>query len=271
MLSCDSYGTILLLNGLCFQQDGTKYSFEGKAFSNVSALLKYHVETQIPITKESQAVLKRPVCKKTTSGSQSPLTINGDNVILDGQPLGNGFFEEMFTAILKDSGVRVCVRCCSSGSSNKQLFLNEAEVLQQLNHHNIVKLLGMYTDAETMYIVTESLPGGNLLDFLQKREAKPTLYRLLRYSLDAAQGMEYLASHKYIHRDLAARNCWIDRNLKISGFGLCKKAEDGHCPLVPDDKQTPVKWTAPEVSSLMHLQYFTGILENGHTILCTCS
>jgi len=106
----------------------------------------------------------------------------------------------------------------------------------------------MYSDTETNYIVTESLPGGNLLYFLQKREAKPTSYRLLRYSLDAAQGMEYLASQKYIHRDLAARNCWIDRNLKISGFGLCRKAEDGHCPLTNDDKQIPTKWTAPEVS-----------------------
>jgi len=46
---------------------------------------------------------------------------------------------------------------------------------------------------------------------------------------------------------LAARNCWIDRNLKISCFGLCRKAENGHCSLTSDDKQIPAKWTAPEV------------------------
>jgi len=186
----------------------------------------------------------------TTSSSQSPLTISYDNVILDGKPLGKGFLGEMFSAILKDSGTQVCVKQSSSDSSNKQLLLNEAEVLKQLNHHNIVKLLGIYAVTEKMCIVTESLPGGNFLCFLQKREAKPTSYKLLRFSLDAAEGMEYLASQKYIHRDLAARNCWIDRNLKISGFGLCRKAEDGHCPLTSDDKQVPTKWTAPEVSTL---------------------
>jgi len=189
------------------------------------------------------------VCKITTSTSQSTNTISQDNIILDGQQLGIGLLSEIFSAILKDSGIRVCVKRCSSDSSNKELFLNEAKVLKQLNHNNIVKLLGMYSDTETKYIVTESLPGGNLLYFLQKRVARPTSYRLLRFSLDAAQGMEYLASQKYIHRDLAARNCWIDRNLKISGFGLCRKAEDGHCPLTSDDKQIPAKWTAPEVSN----------------------
>jgi len=233
---------------LLFLQDGIKYSFEGRSFSYVSALLKYHVETQIPITKQSQAVLKKPVCKKTASTGQSKNTISQDNIILDEQPLGKEFLTEIFSAILKDSEIRVCVKRCSCDGSSKRLFLNEAEVLKQLNHHNIVKLFGMYTDAKTMHIVTESLPGGNFLNYLQKRVTKQTPYRLLRYSLDAAQGMEYLASQKYIHRDLAARNCWIDRNLKISGFGLCRKAEDGHCPLTSDDKQIPAKWTAPEVS-----------------------
>ncbi|XP_065905172.1 tyrosine-protein kinase Fer-like isoform X2 [Dysidea avara] len=236
-------------------QDGIKYSFESNAFSSVSALLKHHVETQIPITKQSQALLKRPVCKKTTSTSQSSYIISCDNIVLNGQPLGKGFLGETFSAILKDSGIRVCVKRCSSDSSNKESFLNEAAVLKQLNHHNIVKLLGMYADTETLYIVTESLPGGNFLYFLQKRETKLTPYQLLRFSLDAAQGMECVISQKYIHRDLAARSCWVDRNLKISGFGLCRKAEDGHCPLTLDDKQIPAKWTAPEVFSTYQ---FTG-------------
>jgi len=234
---------------ITFPQDGSKYSFEGKAFSSVSALIKHHVETQIPITKQSQTVLKRPVCKKTASASQSQHTISHDNIALDGQPLGVGFLGEMFSAILKDSGTRVCVKRCTANSSIKHLFLNEVEVLKHLYHHNIVKLLGMYTDTGTMYAVTESLPGGNFLHYLQKNEAKLTSYKLLRFSLDAAQGMEYVKSQKYIHRDLASRNCWIDRNLKISGFGLCRKAEDGYCPLTSDDKQIPAKWTAPEVST----------------------
>jgi len=163
--------------------------------------------------------------------------------------MGKGFLGETYSAILKDSGNKVCVKqCFSSNSQNKQLCLNEAEVLKQLNHHNIVKLLGICTDRDPIYLVTETLPGGNFLTFLQKTETKPTPYRLLRFSLDAALGMEYVASQKYIHRDLACRNCWIDRNLKISGFGLCRKAENGQYLLTSEDQKTPSKWTAPEVS-----------------------
>ena len=89
--------------------------------------------------------------------------------------------------------------------------------------------------------------------FLQQKGADQTPYQLLKFSLDAARGMEYITSQDYIHRDLAARNCWIGRHdniLKISGFSLCRKTEEGICPLTSHDKQIPAKWTAPEVSAM---------------------
>jgi len=234
-----------------FLQDEVKYSFEAKSFSSVSALFKYHVETQVPITKQSQAVLKRPVCKKTTALDVSPLSIRHNNIALDGQPISKGFLGETYSAILKDSGNRVFVKKCFSDNSLKRLqCLSEAEVLKQLKHPNIVKLLGLCYDVEPMYIVTELMPGGNFAHFLQQKGSDQTPYQLLKFCLDAAHGMKYILSQNYIHRDLAARNCWIGRHnniLKISGFSLCRKMQDGVCPLASHDKQIPAKWTAPEV------------------------
>ena len=66
--------------------------------------------------------------------------------------------------------------------------------------------------------------------------------------------MEYLEGKNCIHRDLAARNCLIgDDNivLKISDFGMSREEDDGIYTVSSGMKQIPIKWTAPEVTSLV--------------------
>ena len=156
----------------------------------------------------------------------------------------------MYSAILRDSGKQVCVKKCYSGVAyKKQQCVKEIELHKQLDHINIIKLLGVCSNADILYVVMESMAGGNFLHFLQK-EVNLTLSQLLTFSLDAAQGMEYLASHNIIHRDLAARNCMIGEQygvLKISDFRLSREAKEGFLPLTADDRYIPIKWTAPEV------------------------
>lgn len=46
-------------------------------------------------------------------------------------------------------------------------------------------------------------------------------------SSQIAEGMKYLASHRFVHRDLSARNCLVGTNggqmeVKISDFGLSR-------------------------------------------------
>ena len=157
----------------------------------------------------------------------------------------------MYSGILRDSGNRVCVKKCFSGVVyRKQLCLKEIELHKQLDHNNIIKLLGVCSNVDTLYVVMELMPGGNFLHYLQKEGVNQTLYQLLKFSLDAAQGMAYLASCNIIHRDLAARNCMIGEQyqvLKISDFRLSREAKEGFLPLTSDERYIPIKWTAPEV------------------------
>jgi len=48
-----------------------------------------------------------------------------------------------------------------------QAFLAEAEIMKQCKHEHLVKLFGVCSDKEPIYIVTELMSQGSLLDFLR--------------------------------------------------------------------------------------------------------
>ena len=79
------------------------------------------------------------------------------------------------------------------------------------------------------FLVMEFMAGGDFLSHLRKNGAKLDTKKLLKFSVDAAAGMEYLESKNCIHRDLAARNCLIGTKdiLKISDFGMSREVEEG--------------------------------------------
>lgn len=115
--------------------------------------------------------------------------------------------------------------------------------MTKVRHKNLVRLLGVILH-NGLYIVMEFMSKGNLVNFLRTRgRAQVTPQQLLQFSLDVAQGMDYLESKKLVHRDLAARNILISEEhvAKVSDFGLARVNPKG-----TDNTVLPVKWTAPE-------------------------
>ena len=150
---------------------------------------------------------------------------------------------------MKKSRKPVAVKICTSRFFiDKHNFLKEAEILEQYDHPNIVKLIGIAAECEPVYIVME--PGGDFLSFLRKQGPTTPATQMLKFAVDAAEGMAYLASKNCIHRDLAARNCLVGENdtvLKISDFGMSREEEGGMYEVSSGTIQVPIKWTAPEV------------------------
>ncbi|XP_018518629.1 tyrosine-protein kinase Fer isoform X2 [Lates calcarifer] len=224
------------------QYADSQYRFEGTGFSTIPQLIEHHFSTKQVITKKSGVVLLNPVVK------DKKWILNHEDVTL-GDLLGKGNFGEVFKGTLQRDKTPVAVKTCKEDlpPELKIRFLSEARILKQYDHPNIVKLIGVCTQRQPIYIVMELVPGGDFLSFLRKKKDELKTKQLVRFAVDAAAGMAYLESKNCIHRDLAARNCLVGEGsvLKISDFGMSRQEDDGVYSS-SGLKQIPIKWTAPE-------------------------
>ena len=98
-------------------------------------------------------------------------------------------------------------------------------------------------------IVIEICPNGDAHTFLRgKRDSGLPVATLLTMSADAARGLEYLASKRFVHRDFAARNMLVanDLSLKVTDFGMSRKLASSEYYRKDGQALLPVRWLAPE-------------------------
>uniref|UniRef100_A0A673ZB50 Tyrosine-protein kinase n=1 Tax=Salmo trutta TaxID=8032 RepID=A0A673ZB50_SALTR len=224
------------------QSTDNMYRLDGEGFHTVPMLMNHLVSSHQHVTKRSDIVLKRPVLK-------DKWVLEHDDVIL-GQSIGQGNFGEVYSGRLLSDNTPVAVKACRENLApeHKNRFLMEARILKQYDHPNIVKLIGVCTQKQPIYIIMELVQGGDFLSFLRCEGHNLKSDMLVKMAENVASGMEYLESKKCIHRDLAARNCLVGEQsrVKISDFGMSREQQDGVYSAAGGLKQIPVKWTAPE-------------------------
>ncbi|XP_056876541.1 tyrosine-protein kinase Fes/Fps isoform X1 [Takifugu flavidus] len=218
------------------------YQLEGDSFHTIPHLIHHYQTSQQHVTKRSEIVLRRPVLK-------DKWVLEHDDIVL-GSVIGQGNFGEVYSGRLLPGNTPVAVKACKDNLApeQKSKFLIEARILKQYDHPNIVKLIGVCTQKQPIYIVMELIQGGDFLSFLRLKGHNLKPKNLVEMAQNVASGMEYLETKKCIHRDLAARNCLVADNnsVKISDFGMSRQHDDGVYMAEGGLRQIPVKWTAPE-------------------------
>ena len=136
--------------------------------------------------------------------------------------------------------------------------MQEAALMAQLRHPNIVSLVGVCTAGAPKILVLQYCEHGALRDLLQRRagggDALPPAARH-RILLDVAKGMHFLARLHVVHRDLAARNVLVatDYTCKIADFGLSRELPAGDAEYYASALgMVPLRWTAPEALFKRH-------------------
>ena len=158
----------------------------------------------------------------------------------------------------------VAVKMLKNGANSVELFalLSEFQLLQEVNHPNVIRLLGACTRSESPLIIIEYCEYGSLRNYLRlsrKLEVthvsdyennieQITVKDILSFAWQISKGMAYLTEIKLVHRDLAARNVLLAEGkvCKISDFGLTRDVYEDDAYLKKSKDRVPVKWMAPE-------------------------
>jgi len=150
--------------------------------------------------------------------------------------IGKGGHGIVYRGIVKDNMHVAIKRCALINERQKKEFGQEMLILSQINHKNIVKLVGCCLEVEVPMLVYEFIPNGTLYELIHgKNQALQISFStLLRIAHEAAEGLNFLhsyASPPIIHGDVKTANILLDENYmaKVSDFGASI--------LVPSDKE----------------------------------
>ncbi|XP_025880802.1 wall-associated receptor kinase 17 isoform X2 [Oryza sativa Japonica Group] len=189
--------------------------------------------------KNGGLLLQQRFLMITSQGEESSAKIfsaeelkNATDNYSDGRILGRGANGTVYKGILPNRTTIAIKKSILFDESHVEQFVNEITILSQIDHPNVVKLLGCCLETKVPLLVYEFIPNGTLFQHIHNKRTL-TWEDCLRIAEETAGALAYLhstSSTPIIHRDIKSSNILLDENFvaKIADFGASRSVPSDH-------------------------------------------
>ncbi|KAJ6937356.1 wall-associated receptor kinase 2-like [Populus alba x Populus x berolinensis] len=176
------------------------------------------------------------------------------NNYADDRKLGEGGFGSVYSGALTDNTVVAIKK--SKGVDKAQMnaeFQKEMSIVSQVNHKNVVKLLGLCLETKVPLLVYEFISNGTLSKHIHDKGSRilASWTNRLRVASEAALALDYLhslADPPVIHGDVKSVNILLDNNCtaKVADFGASVLMSPGQTNILATKIQGTLGYLDPE-------------------------
>ncbi|KAM9227915.1 myosin light chain kinase family member 4 [Leptosomus discolor] len=148
--------------------------------------------------------------------------------VSENEILGGGRFGQVHKCEEKATGLKLAAKIIKAkGPKQKDEVKNEINVMNQLNHVNLIQLYDAFESKNDIVLVMEYVEGGELFDRIIDENCNLTEMDTILFIKQICEGIQYMHQMYILHLDLKPENILcVNRaanQIKIIDFGLARR------------------------------------------------